>query len=328
MSDQEPIPPQRISRREFLIHTRDVLKTAAATEILFRPLGLALEKSESGSLANRLGIADKLLREAETNPTEENKQLCFSWLKFNAAEAYMLTQGYDMTAATIRNFLYGKGTLLDVTNLYSQAILKDNSQGQGTQPDKETISNFITDRIKSATEDAYANNLMRYRVNIKNLPSEQSPHLKVAAVAYPGGVRDIETSLNRYTVMLDGEIDPAQTKTQVSPTMEGTSFTFSNCKFVIYDKYDWEKAHGAEDNSVNLKQVTEIMLSKLPWQPDLEKILGKDFINQLSDTKFEIKDWEGALLVEKGLAHNFEILGRFSTDNPITVTLPNEWLVK
>jgi hypothetical protein len=60
------------------------------------------------------------------HPREEEAQAIFiEWVKFNMAEFYFKSNGYNMARECMRHYLFGDGTSLDLSDLYRVAITRE-----------------------------------------------------------------------------------------------------------------------------------------------------------------------------------------------------------
>ncbi len=322
----EPLSP--ISRREFLKRAavtfaflelstgvlNDVMKSI---ETYFRQAGILSE----GNAVQFMTTLESLTREMLLDPTAENQQLLAAWLKFNGAIHYGARSNMELAAHFVNHFLYGDGSDLHVepqVSRMAQDLVQNLSDEErqalgitGSLSDIEAVKLLAQEML---AENRLANDIFNDQGTFVRSADDPSQYfagsglsqlagrnLGVFGVGYSGD-RALMNSLGAFSVFFDGE----------QAEIENGTVTLHNTELSIYDRYDWSESRSLGQGA-QIGTIIEGM--------GLEALFANPLFDDLKNEMIEILDGEGKLLVDHGLAHNFQIAAEFGNVGTVSVRL-------
>lgn len=325
-SQEKQVNKSGMSRREFLKRAGTIglaafLETQTGLfgdmflqniDKFFRDSGITKE----GNPVQFIAVLEDLLREFAKNPSQENLNLIGAWLKFNGAIHYGARANMELASQFTTHFLYGEGEL-DISEEFAHQVysalneLSDEKKEQigfGEELSEHEVTVFLLQHLLSnAALPPFAfhpddqsgpfaleqdSSDFTYFVG---KPTEEliGRKIKLFAVAYSISPR-IMNSMGQFTVIAEGEV----------VSVSDSTINLTNVSLQVKDRYDWSK---------NVEFGASTTVASLIEEMGIEKLFEHEAFDDLKSQELEIMDWEGKLLVDKGFAHNFDIVGKFET---------------
>lgn len=226
-----------------------------------------------------------------------------SFAKFLALEVHANFKGYYTARDTIRNFLFGEGKELDITNSLAESLRKEPQWLDG-QFDR----NFASDReiLQALTKHTYENSVELKKRDPTNtnvsFNSNEKGSLEARLVGDNANT-DTFYSLYKFRISVDGKID--------------SSGITADCK--LTDRYDWD-GRVSDAASLTYGQAAEIAIEYLEFlgirrsKDDILKLIG---INEGESAEqfVSIDDRDGLRLQEAGVGKPFNIYANWKVIN-------------
>lgn len=317
----------KLSRRALIAGTA-LTAVFAAAKPLERVLDWLSESgfTSEGNLLQRKMVFEQLCTNLSRNPSEDNKQLLVSWLKFNAAQLYAQSVGWKMTSKAMTHFLYGKGEIADLSEELNEGF-------------KQNGTNYFESVLISDIENLSGIDIEKWPAHMKKLLEEFREFKQKKSESM-----DIEFQVRNTALYLfeDGDevhLDDvlfsfcradAKGKGRLILPNEGkddyrkTVLELSD--FLLEDRYDW---HGPKLDRYQLRSVLFPVLRRFGVKdPEqyLEGLLGKETSNRLLDVPFvDFDHAEGELLVRNGVATVFNMRASFNVSKTLKINWPEQF---
>ena len=292
------------SRRDFLklagagalsvvlsgLKINQALTTGAVIDTLINP-------DSSVTIKQRKHKFEEVLVKSVSEP-----KLLPSFLKFVALEVYANTQNYIVAKNTIRQFIYGEGINLDVTNFLAESYRKSPGWLDG---DFDPISASDGTILQAFSEEIVGRSIFIKEKDPRN--TETKIHEK-DGIVYLEGTGD---SLNADTVYGIKQFRYIfEGKRSSDGSIDG--------RFSLCDKYDWDNRH-SDSGSLTKGAALDIMCEYLVHMgiPDpkewIRSKMGEDeFTKMSSDGFISIDDEDGLRLQQSGIGESFNVTAEWN----------------
>ena len=219
-----------------------------------------------------------------------------SFLKFMALEVYANTQGYVVAKNAIRQFLYGNGKDLNITNLLVDSFRKSPQWLDGKFDPVLDHDHKVLEAISVATVNRSISTKERSPNNNNIKFDKEGDRLHIKGFSDPLNV-DTFYGLNKFSFIFDGTFH--------NDSISGT--------YKLKDKYDWDERHseaGSLTNGAALDIACE-MLSYLGISSPKDWIIsqvGEEEFSEIASGRFvRIDDEDGLRLQNSGVGIPFNI---------------------
>lgn len=299
MTDLIKTPDNKLlSRRDFLktggIAAGSMLLAATQVDKAFT-FGAVINTITNPDSSVTVNERKQKLKEVVVKSVSEPK-LLGSFLKFMALEVYANTQGYIVAKNAIRQFLYGNGKDLDITNLLVDSFRKspewlDGKFDSVLDHDQKVLEAFSVETFKRSIAIKEHN---PKKLDIKF--DKEGNRLHAKGFSDPLNA-DTFYGLNKFSFVFDGRV---------------TDDTISG-KYQLSDRYDWDDRHseaGSLTNGAALDIACE-MLSYLGISNPKEwivNLVGEEEFSEIASGRFvRIDDEDGLRLQNSGVGIPFNI---------------------
>ena len=297
----------------FGITRRDFIKIAGAAAIfpvIDKAAGLLVDSGllPEGDPLQRVVVFQKLEQRLLLSPTTENKDLLISWVKMNAVEAYARNAGWDLAADTMRHFLYGGGTPMDITNGFIRSVEKSSERSLSRD---ERLANFLTKSVaplvqskpKIITPEKI--DLESYCLKNTKIPIEMICQMVPMSP-------DIHFSLSWYGDKISGDAS-------VSIVDNVYELAFDMSEHTVFDTYDWGPRTMPSEYLTSWFVLAKLGLD----EKRLTELVGEERTRELISHDLITVGHQDPQLIEKlGYGKSFEEKGQFSINEPMTVLFP------
>lgn len=305
---------EKNSRREFLGKFFK-FGVATAVEAAFGPARRALEglgvteTIDRYSTVNKFLKTERIMQEALWGG-EQEKELFYTWLKFNGAAFFAKSKGWELTDLVINHFLYGDGDTLDISDQFSKALRQFTNQNEDYQAVEQIINGLSMAQNREQVLERRSNSVFISQPTAED-DIEKATTFSSRFILTTPHFTDIYYSMNTFSVTIQSE-DTTFHHDEANNTYLATIL---NPTTVFYDRYDWEFEESKWDSPTMQEGLTFYaiileMLQKLGFEnPEhiVTTALTEEMARQLRTDGIFLTDNHAYLLVSNRLAKEFDM---------------------
>ncbi len=323
---EEPKPQKTVKRRGVLRYLLATFGTTIGLEWNYRIFGRYLESFPLGSIEQRVGFGERLILKAiqDQFPGEKDSQISQAWWKYNIAQITALNNGHFITAAALYAFLFNKGKNIDISNLYTEALLSDPFY-KNVAP-QQIFPSFVQDQLKEGS-----------KIVVTNLPQDptgkilRGSNIRCGVPVNTAWSPQIRTQLRDHILYVSAKIQSinhqhlAQPPPITGPPKKGKiSVLTSDAQVIIFKSFTAQSAAGYEVNQEDLHSFTTNLLNRSPITLNQEWLKSQTWYQEILHSGFSLTPSDAQTLIDSGNAYPFEIWNnQFPTiTTPLAINLP------